>query len=260
MSLEVTMKKRCETLEGKTLPVIVALAILIVMPIAITNWGHDTAFALTSDDCSSCHTGGDDGNMADEHHDLYYQGIFCLECHFDSDGFFLNTSDCIVCHSSESHEAAHDQALTPEDCSGCHAANVVTEHADHGMGCGVCHDSPDLQDIIDAGKNGVEVYCADCHVGFENHTAQHDQTALDRQGCSKCHEANVVTEHENHSVYCSVCHENANPLVVTAINKGIAGETVFCTDCHPRRHHHGSHDGSYDSSHDGSYDGSYGRR
>jgi hypothetical protein len=183
---------------------------------------NSTTFALTEADCRECH-GGIDGTVTDKHHALYYDGAYeCLYCHVN----YTLITDCIVCHSSASHEAAHDQIFFTTDpaddeiCLSCHvnvAVSVVTEHIVRDLDCTTCHNSTDpaIQDAIDRGKGGEgqPVYCIDCHYQAEEpydiHVSAHNEV------CAVCHklppdqEGNILGIHSRttrDSVWCTDCH------------------------------------------------------
>lgn len=203
---------------------------------------HDMAF-IDSPDCLQCHN----GNVVTEHSN---RGFGCNACHNSTNPTMQQAIErgmngqpvyCRDCHGVASHEAAHEKAVVPyQDCGNCHATNVVTEHAYRYLDCAVCHSSSDpaVINAIAAGKNGQEVYCADCHVSFGNHTSQHDRTSLPSPGCANCHVANVVTEHENNTVpnYCFSCHAIADAVVKVSIDNGMAGGNITCSACHPAHH------------------------
>jgi PKD repeat protein len=229
------------TLKTALLIVIGAIAVLVIMPFTGIKGINDVALALTEADCRTCHTGGADGNMVDEHHLLVQtKGMQCLNCHSvkwnpNTKSYYVEIiRDCVVCHGSLAHEAAHDKAIIPyQDCANCHSANVVTEHANRKLDCAVCHSSTDtiIQNAITMGKGGQIVYCAYCHYVFRNHTKQHDQTFLDAGICTT-YATNVISEHESRNIYCFTCHTSTNTLVVTAINNGMAGNPILCNSCH----------------------------
>lgn len=206
--------------------------------------------ALTEADCRGCHPGDQQGNMATQHHLLLSdpaKGLACIGCHnpqnLDGSSWsFCLVRDCTKCHTDQNHVTAHNMAGVPyADCASCHDPNVVLEHNNRGLTCSVCHDSldPKIQQAISVGKNNIPVDCADCHdfiANFGNHEKQHDMTDVNQSACTDCHSPNAVTEHELKEVYCFLCHNNTSSPVMTAIEQGMAGETVPCLSCHPTFH------------------------
>jgi len=135
--------------------------------------------------CENCHS----GNVVTEH--LVNQSLECGSCHSSTDPQVIAAiqagqgptgtyQDCNACHVAD-HASAHDHVGFPDgDCHRCHSSEVVTEHAAHGYNdCGVCHDDPAYDAIIDLGKSGVDVTCFDCHTDTETgHASAHDRIYL----------------------------------------------------------------------------------
>ncbi|MEW6118386.1 MAG: hypothetical protein AB1553_16045 [Nitrospirota bacterium] len=230
------------------------LAALLLSAIDSTVKLHGTAYALTTADCRSCHTGGSDADLTSEHHALYTARTYtkCSSCH-NKHGI---TRNCTACHPATSHNAAHDKTFftsNPADtltCQSCHtgmAISLAAEHSNHGFSCSTCHSStnPVVQAAIEKGKGstGQPVYCADCHAtSGGSHELAHDKAfftanTADTALCQTCHTGmaiGVVTEHANYGFGCAICHDNTNPAIQTAIakGKGLAGQPVYCADCH----------------------------
>lgn len=247
--------------------VIAAMAILVIM--SFTN--IDTAFALTEADCRGCHT----VNMADKHHLLVQtKGIQCTTCHAikwnpKTQSYVIEViRDCTVCHGSLTHEAAHDKVLidTP-GCLQCHNGNVVTEHANRNLSCGVCHNSADpvIRQVIKTGKSGTPVYCNDCH-GVPAHGPGHGGEG-GGAGCEGCHGHDdgwngnnyygTTVSHSTHTendsddlkgpfITCGDCHDtNYYPYFKSGTDENGDGrynlsETNVCDNCHSRG---GTYDG-----------------
>jgi hypothetical protein len=208
---------------------------------------HD-ATVLPQVDCGLCH----EGNVEIEHTEN--RGLLCAVCHESTDPAVLAAIDwgmagqlvyCGDCHQLFSdHDVDHDMTLFPApECGDCHVANAEVQHAEQlGLACAVCHDSsdPDVAAAVAHGMEGNPVYCADCHTIFPGHGAQHDATALPLTDCAACHEANVEIEHtEDRGLACVVCHESTDLAVQDAIAQGMAGQTVYCADCHQTFANHG---------------------
>lgn len=209
---------------------------------------HDHA-KIDSATCLQCHQ----ANVVTEH--VTNQGLTCATCHSSTDQKVINAINkgkgptgldvfCYDCHGTIDHTAAHDKATIPyPDCGQCHAANVVTEHANQYLDCAVCHSSTD-QNVLNAiaagkGANGTYIYCATCHVSFGNHVKQHDKTFMPAGACTDpSYATDVVSYHESKStstnqIYCFRCHTSINSAVISAINSGMAGSSVTCSSCHP---------------------------
>ncbi|MEM3068966.1 MAG: cytochrome c3 family protein, partial [Nitrososphaerales archaeon] len=205
---------------------------------------HESTTTASGTECGKCHA----SNLGTEH-SKYNLG--CSYCHDSSNPTVLQAIDngdtrCEACHGPIDHEAQHNMTrVDTATCESCHLNNVFTEHVSkRSLSCSVCHQSsnPDVIYAIQQGMAGEMVYCKDCH-GPTDHTAQHDMTMLDSTGCANCHVANVVTEHvTNRNLTCDTCHKSTNPNVLTAIQRGMAGEMVYCKDCHGPTDHTAQHD------------------
>jgi hypothetical protein len=147
---------------------------------------------------------------------------------------------CGDCHvSAGDHTAAHDQTRFPStECSQCHNADAPTEHSKYNFSCSTCHNNiyADVKNAIVSGKSGNPVYCADCH-GLIDHLI-HENAYLPNAECTGCHltdlglRVDIVNEHAKKNTDCSGCHNNSDPIIRAAIDKGIAGNSVYCADCH----------------------------
>jgi hypothetical protein len=231
---------------------------------------HDNTFTQEVV-CQDCH----DQNVAMEHH--YKRGTLCGSCH--ADPLFNSTTPgdegvitkgrsswptpepvyCNSCHIAtdmQTHRDGHDKTVLPEtSCDKCHTPNVAVEHVDRrNLACTVCHASNEqrVQDAIAYGSGhlGGTVNCSDCHDGPFDHKSVHDMasppySATPPNTCatSQCHDNNVVVVHvEKRGRDCSLCHED--PLFTTPggiIDRGIAGEPIYCTECHITADHSASH-------------------
>jgi len=80
----------------------------------------------------------------------------------------------------------------------------------------------------------LEPLCSNCHGQNGPHYALHDAEAVINKGCTKCHLANLIDEHEDKGWTCSACHESENTDVVTAIENGI----LDCDACHLGKRHY----------------------
>jgi len=235
---------------------VVILSILGIVLIGDLVGEQSIAYALTEAECRSCHTGGLDGNMAEEHHAVAQTlGYDCQTCHpviWDkrTKAWVVQViRDCTICHGTAGHEAQHDMTgVDAPECGNCHQANVVPEHisaAHPGFTCDTCHnyqgtklDPLAVVTAIANGMSGLPVVCSDCH-GPADHTAAHDKATTDGPECDICHSANVVTEHvSKRGLTCGTCHSSLDLSVIGAIEKGSgsAGQIVPCSDCHKYSH------------------------
>jgi hypothetical protein len=147
---------------------------------------------------------------------------------------------CDDCHvQAGDHTIAHDQTLLPSiDCSQCHVADAPSEHGKYSLSCSTCHNSANaaVKSAIVSGKRGDPVYCADCH-GLIDHLT-HKNAYLPNADCTGCHltdlglRADIINQHAKKNTDCSVCHNSSDPAIKAAIGKGIAGNSVYCADCH----------------------------
>lgn len=152
----------------------------------------------------------------------------CATCHAEVHGF--QSPDyiaCVSCHVLHEDPAEfHDMTRLPdESCAECHDANVEIEHTENmGIGCEVCHESEDpiIQEAIEKGIGGEEVFCGDCHLDAGDHFCAHE---VENNDCTSCHQRNLQPEHDDD---CAVCHESSDPVVIQAIDDG----NTTCTACH----------------------------
>ncbi len=209
--------------------------------------------------CMQCHTTLHEFDLIYTHesncyicHDTDFSLRFCSPSVYPSDFDFTTICSnyqtkniwepfsCGDCHvSAGDHTAAHDQTHFPStDCSQCHDADAPTEHGKYNFSCSTCHNNihADVKNAIVRGKSGNPVYCADCH-GLVDHLV-HENAYLPNVECTGCHltdlglRADIVNEHAKKSTACSGCHNSSDPIIRAAIDKGIAGNSVLCADCH----------------------------
>lgn len=180
--------------------------------------------------CSDCHA----SNLVTEHDEKGYE---CSTCHVSTDptvqaAITAGDTSCQACHGVADHTAVHESTVDP-DCSGCHQANLVTEHEARAVTCAACHDSidPAVQDAISAGNKS----CVACHGAVDHQTVHESTISVD---CAECHQANLVSEHESRSLDCAACHASSDPAVTAAIAAGIKD----CNACHGNTDHSMLHD------------------
>jgi hypothetical protein len=245
---------------------ITALAMLtffLPAPALATDFFHDRlGYYPPPQACLQCHA----TLLVDNHKsncwtchntDYSYSLKFCVPGNYPPDLDFTTVCanyqtgikepfSCSDCHvSAGDHTAAHDQTLFPSiDCSQCHVADVPIEHGKYGLSCSSCHNSTnsDVKNAIASGKSGNPVYCADCH-GLIDHLT-HKNAYLPNSDCMGCHltdiglRADIINEHAKKNTDCSVCHNSSDPTIKAAISKGIAGNSVYCADCHTQFANH----------------------
>ena len=144
--------------------------------------------------------------------------------------------------------------LTEADCRECHIGdyymNIVTMTWEYSMGethhklqrtnflpCQNCHE---YDSEAEPGTNIwiPENDCTVCHINID-HPADHDYAGVPSQGCTNCHDENVVVEHvDNSGLSCSVCHDD--PAYDAVIEDGKNDIFVTCFDCHDQDDHHSS--------------------
>lgn len=209
---------------GKTTPV-------SACSICHVGLDHTAAHATISDTCASCHG----GSLVTVHvsrgcsvcHNTTYQQVI-------NNGKITPLTSCSTsCHVGVNHTTAHNNkvVIPYADCGSCHATNVVTEHAKYNKTCSDCHNTT-YQSVMSKST----VYCADCHVSFGNHSSQHNAIAALQTSCTSCHVGSYIALHENTAknthIYCLTCHTSQSALVATAIDNGMAGTSVQCSNCH----------------------------
>ncbi len=191
---------------------------------------HSQAVSNASRECQSCHM--NDYNLTSD--PAHLEAGFPTECRDCHDSFTWNSSFsheqtgfvlagahtsilCMDCHPSQRFDD------TPENCSGCHAADWTTssepphEDADFEMDCESCHTesawTPGLWDhTIDAEYaftgSHIGLSCTDCHLSAP-YSEQSDE-------CYFCHKSDYDNSLEpNHvtgelSTTCEVCHSTTN--------------------------------------------------
>lgn len=182
---------------------------------------HDSSIA----ECSPCHM----RRLTVEHNRF---GLDCMTCHASADPAVVQAiaegdADCYACHTG-GHEGLHASPLEAL-CLDCHQPELVGEHGDRGLTCGVCHAStdPDVLGAIAANDTS----CAACHDG-SGHMEQHVSSLDDP--CQACHQANLVDEHiADLGLSCDTCHASGDPTVIAAID---ANDTA-CFACHSFNDH-----------------------
>jgi len=217
---------------------------------------HDTHTVTLQYNCTECHINGIAGSEP-----LPSPYDECSTCHNPAGpgadityGSPIHTNNHIVGGetSGESCDLCHGP--TPPDCSACHAPGHPPIPAPYNQ-CSTCHDGSGTTTNIKFGQEGHNTHmavtgnncvvchnpqpdCGQCHSNGD-HTAAHDSVGVPSDGCSKCHDANVVTEHVTNRGYeCATCHTSTDPKVTSTISLGKSGTFVTCYDCHDQNNHH----------------------
>lgn len=186
-------------------------------------------------ECSNCHTALKYGQETHNIHiDPMWAGNDCSRCH-------TSQPDCASCHSP-----GHPSFTAPySECDQCHTGLQPMEpvHEAHRADsrvpttlsglpdCAVCHV-----------PTGTQPDCTQCHIADDGsgHAGVHDNVGVPSQGCTQCHDANVVVEHvDNRGLTCGTCHDNA--AFTTIIDLGKTDDPanfVECYDCHDQNNHH----------------------
>jgi hypothetical protein len=162
----------------------------------------------------------------------------CSLCHKNSDPARIPagaTADCSSCHTVHGDIAIVHTATSSSACVACHeTADVRALHGSSvDASCAVCHQAPAGR--IDWGTATVD--CGSCHGALSPVDPQHypagSHTATFEAGCSKCHSADLRTEHfkatVSPSVTCVSCHEQR-------VDGFTTGWDTSCTACHASKH------------------------
>ncbi len=155
----------------------------------------------------------------------------CALCHLNDDSGRIDWStasaDCSSCHEVHGDIDAIHQAPGSQACVDCHeTADVRDIHP----ACDTCHNgTTDTSGTTACGNTG-------CHVGYvppdPNHYPAAPHAATTASGCTKCHSADMKTEHFKPTVgpvSCVECHE-------TKVDGFTAAWDKSCDACHTSRH------------------------
>jgi len=183
----------------------------------------------------------------------------CGTCHNSTNQAVLNTIiagragtlvSCSNCHGTVNHAAQHDKAQNVAACAQCHTKSVLDEHLTRTSSCATCHSSSrvEVQDAITAGRAGTVVNCITCHGQYEHPAAHTGKVAAPYQDCNSCHSTNLTELHAQKGFLCGACHDSSitNTAITAAVQKGLAGQTVLCADCHNSIGGFGNHAGQHD--------------
>ena len=131
--------------------------------------------------------------------------------------------------------------LTFDDCAKCHIApsNVARHHnllATSNKQCLDCHK----MEADASGQYTVQVVrdCQVCHTTEVHNQVQHTVVT-----CSRCHGSDIINIHSGWRYssgtlsVCYLCHTSTDVKVKATIQKGVSGQTVYCTDCHGTNPH-----------------------
>lgn len=212
---------------------------------------HDMVATPTG--CANCHT----KNVVNEHTD---RSSTCGTCHNSTSQAVLNTISagragtqvsCFDCHGTVNHAAQHGGAQNNSACAQCHTKSVLDEHLTRTSTCATCHSSSrvEVQDAISAGRAGAVVTCVTCHGQYDHPAAHTGKVSAPYAECNSCHITNLTELHAQKGFLCAACHDGSisNPAITAAVQKGIAGQTVLCADCHNSIGGFGNHAKQHDS-------------
>ncbi len=200
---------------------------------------------------TTCHTGAN--LITDIHKNT------CTNCHTATTGVLKGSAangpgDCEFCHTlidpADPHTAQHDHIIFDDSpalpCANCHATTNVSGHigrtTENGpITCTSCHDPNNAvyQDKIYWGKQGVSIYCRECHVSYRagNHPrdVQPDHKAkgyvTTAATCATCHDPAgstdlIVLTHQDN---CNNCHDATNfSLTGSAVGHQGGGDCAVC--------------------------------
>jgi hypothetical protein len=152
---------------------------------------------LTKADCLKCHPGGSGVNSVNEarHHAL----------------ITTKNLSCFTCHPADTTNPGNIAFPVITDCIVCHTSSVHNNvtHCVVYDSCGSCH-SGSIPDIH-AGRSGTSSGSYSTRYSY--------------------HSGSYSTSSSSVSV-CYLCHTSSNTTVKQTIVKGLAGQTVYCSDCH----------------------------
>ncbi|MDF1533163.1 MAG: carboxypeptidase regulatory-like domain-containing protein [Methanosarcinaceae archaeon] len=152
------------------------------------------------------------------------EGTNCFVCHDNANITTLPTDkNCSSCHGSQlrtqhvNESSKHNSSTLTDGCITCHKTNYLPDlHKNEGYDCNTCHNNANTSRI---NWNNATSSCDSCHTLHGDLTVVH--TTTESTGCIKCHDASVLTTHDE---VCSTCH--GNPLIPTL------PDTPECTNCH----------------------------
>ena len=157
--------------------------------------------------CTSCHLADTGFKPSGGPHTFLGEAGACMACHQSGDILGVHKNNCQNCHTTPPELAdPSDRPLVSQigegDCQFCHgtmAHNSGNTHNHSALG-------------YDSNNDGV-----------------HDEIL----SCQACHYQNLMDEHTTRrNLTCLVCHGSTAAKVTNAIAAGMAGNTVFCDDCH----------------------------
>lgn len=140
-------------------------------------------------------------------------------------------------------QTSNNLNLTNPDCKNCHLGSIPDKH--HALPLITGKQCLDCHKMVTDGSGysyTIEVVrdCVVCH-GIKMHdTVQHTI-----KSCVGCHHHSGTIE-QIHTGWrysgadtltiCKLCHSSTVPRVQQTIARGVAGQVVACTDCHPNPH------------------------
>lgn len=171
-----------------------------------SSWGGTTSslkpscspsgivLSLTKDDCLKCHSGGDAAQVT-RHHQLI--------------GILPKNLSCLNCHQPVQSGSSEISFPVIRDCIVCHKSSMHDEVIHCVVDtCRGCH--PESLPKIHAGGGRLSGSWSSYHSDSSYGSSSANS------GVSSCY----------------LCHLSTNNSVIQTIVKGLAGQTVSCSDCH----------------------------
>ncbi len=175
-----------------------------------SNWNLN----LTNADCLKCHPGSTGANSANysRHHNNQMFAKF-------------PTTGCFACHQAVVGSSGTISFPVQTDCVNCHVPTTTSPS-------GIAH-GPSIHNNV----THCVVYdsCGSCHPGSipDIHAGRSGTSSGSFSSNYSYHSGSYSTSSSNVSV-CYLCHTSTNTTVQQTVAKGLAGQTVRCSDCHGR--------------------------
>jgi hypothetical protein len=177
----------------------------------------------------------------------------CLNCHNTPIlPYSQGTAKDLTGHDPLLLESSHSSVLPTQlnigsskksvDCSSCHVSSLITEHANKGRDCSVCHNSTNssvINIVYNSGKLQANRSCNRCHFNLsvipapQEHTLFHIAT-----------QSNNLTVDGTPHANCNTCHARTTPVTVAVtVNKVVYQKSILelakmssknysCLGCH----------------------------
>jgi hypothetical protein len=171
---------------------------------------------LTNADCLKCHPGSTGANSANysRHHNNQ------LFAKLPTTG---PNAGCFACHPAVVGGSGTISFPVQTDCINCHVPTTTNP-------TGIAH-GPSFHNNV----THCIVYdsCGSCHPGSipDIHAGRSGSSSGSYSRNYSYHSGSYSTSSSNVSV-CYLCHTSTNSTVKQTVAKGLAGQTVYCSNCH----------------------------